>query len=217
MSNFRQYFQQRKSPEFWIIKWSKEGAWFHSFGIATLNSENSQFHFEYFDQTILRKSRYNITWSHQEISLFFLWKDSASLSASPSPQAKTNFILTTYFDQTILRKSRYRRTWSHQDISLFFLWKDGASLSALASPHAVFSSTTHSKKKFFSSFNKVDLVTSYSIQKKIKVSTEIPMHCEIRSIIVHNVDFLRYLFYIFSIIIWMKCSKISREIDTERG
>ena len=26
------YFQQRKSPEFWATKWSKEGTWFHSFG-----------------------------------------------------------------------------------------------------------------------------------------------------------------------------------------
>ena len=24
-------FQQRKSPEFWTTKWSKEGTWFHSF------------------------------------------------------------------------------------------------------------------------------------------------------------------------------------------
>ena len=42
--------------------------------IATLNSEISQFHFEYFNQTILRKSRYHRTWSHQEISLFFCEK-----------------------------------------------------------------------------------------------------------------------------------------------
>ena len=25
------YIQQRKSPEFWNTKWSKEGTWFHSF------------------------------------------------------------------------------------------------------------------------------------------------------------------------------------------
>ena len=25
------YFQQRKSPEFWTTKWSKDGTWFHSF------------------------------------------------------------------------------------------------------------------------------------------------------------------------------------------
>ena len=26
------YIQQRKFPEFWNTKWSKEGTWFHSFG-----------------------------------------------------------------------------------------------------------------------------------------------------------------------------------------
>ena len=73
-----------------------------------------------------------------------------------------------YFNQTILRKSRYHRTWSHQEISLFFCEKTVRRCQSLPSPHAVFSSTTHSKKKFFSSFNKVDLVTSYSIQKRLK-------------------------------------------------
>ena len=29
------YIQQRKSPEFWNTKWSKEGTWLYSFGFGT--------------------------------------------------------------------------------------------------------------------------------------------------------------------------------------
>ena len=33
------YIQQRKSPEFWNTKWSKEGTWFHSFGSEWSNKQ----------------------------------------------------------------------------------------------------------------------------------------------------------------------------------
>ena len=36
------YIQQRKSPEFWNTKWSKEGTWFHSF--AFMGEEGAALH-----------------------------------------------------------------------------------------------------------------------------------------------------------------------------
>ena len=58
------YFQQRKSPEFWTTKWSKEGAWFHSFGIFSYNL-----------QGYLNAKLYHVWFVVWWIDLFFyVWK-----------------------------------------------------------------------------------------------------------------------------------------------
>ena len=66
------YIQQRKSPEFWNTKWSKEGTWFHSF------AKNQSLQTAVFDICVSKQCRQKlgiILWSYVNCEKFFSDKE----------------------------------------------------------------------------------------------------------------------------------------------